>query len=354
MLVYGKSREEMRDFVVYSSAVVLILAAFCSCKKEYSYEGGPVSSGYLVRDFNNGCNFITVSGNYIIGRKLTDSNFLEAQVRVKRKGPYNIKSDEVNGYSFAASGNFGDTGTRTVKLTGSGKPLNQGTNFFSLHYDSSVCQVNITVRDSFFNVINATNPDHFPLAKNNRWVYDDLEYPGDSIVRTIKRDTVINSSTYFVMDDYISFYPAINHSYYRKSGSDYLEYDAVSTYTSALDYSPSLYDDLNFLKENCRAGQTWYSTTYTGTTSVAYQVLVLRYLFRCVDADATVAINGKTFLHVYKMQMIPEVSDVGGSLKATGEIHSAYYAKGIGLIYGEFFNGIRTHPELQIRSWIIN
>jgi hypothetical protein len=263
-------------------------------------------------------------------------------------------SNNVNGYSFAASGRFADTGMTTVKLSAKGRPLVSGTDLFNLRYDSSFCQVEVAVRDTLVNVVATTNPDHFPLAKNNRWSYDDLSYPPDSIVRSIGGSIVMNASTYYVMDDYISFFPATNQSYYRRTGSDYFEYVAVSIFTSALDYSPTLYDDLNFLKENCHTGDTWYSNTYTGTTSLGYQVLVLRYLFSCTDGDGTAVINGKTFLHVCKMQMIPEVADVGAALTPTGEIHTAWYAKGVGLIYGEFFNGIRTHPEQQIRSWVIN
>ncbi|HEV8282806.1 MAG TPA: hypothetical protein VGQ09_00775 [Chitinophagaceae bacterium] len=342
----------MRGLVLYCFVLVL-LASLYSCKKEYSYEGGPLSSGYLVKDLNNNCTG-TLKGNYIVGKNLTDSNFLELEIYVSKAGSYNIQSDHINGYSFAGSGSFADTGIISIKLPTNGRPLNQGTNLFSIQYDSSTCQVVVNVQDSLMNVIQTTNPDHFPLAENNRWSYDDLSYPPDSIVKTIRGFAVLNTATYYVMDDYISFFPATNQSYYRKSGFDYLEYAAVSTYTSALDYSPTLYDDLVFLKENCRTGQKWYSNTYTGTTSFGYQVLVLRYLFQCIDADANVVINGKTFLHVCEIQMIPEVADVGASLKATGEIHTAYYAKGVGLIYREFFNGIRTHPELQIRSWLVH
>jgi hypothetical protein len=330
------------------------LTSFYSCKKEYSYEGGPLSSGWLVKDLSNDCSLITVGGTFMIGKRVGDSNFLQVLVHVSRAGAYNITSNPVNGYSFGGSGSFSDTGLVSVRLTAKGIPVGPGTNLFSLQFDSSICQAQVIVRDSLNNVVNTTNPDHFPLAENNRWIYDDLSYPGDSVVRTVAGKVTRNSSVYYAVDDYISFFPATNQSYYQKIGNDYLEYAAVSTYTSALDYSPSLYDDLIFLKENCRSGDEWYSNTYTGTTSFGYQVLVLRYRFRCVDGDATVAINGKTFLHVCKMQMMPEVADVGASLKTTGEIHTAYYAKGIGLIYSEFFNGIRTHPELQIRSWVIN
>jgi hypothetical protein len=347
----------MKPSAVYFFVPALILFSCYSCKREYSYEGGPLSSGYLVKDSGNNCGFISVTGNYVVGKTLTDSDFLQVQVHVTRPGRYNITSDHINGYSFASSGSFNDTGLLLVKLPASSKPISAGTNLFNLQYDSSICQVQVTVHDSLVNLVNVvqtSNPDHFPLAKNNRWIYDDLSYPGDSIIRTISGNTTINGVLYNVIAEYISFFPATNEIYYRKAGSDYLEYTAVSTYTDALDYAPTLYDDLIFSKEDCHTGDTWYSNTYSGRTSLGLQVLVLRYLFLCTDADATVVISGKTFLHVIKMEMIPEVANQGENPKATGEIHTAYYAKGVGLIYRETFNGIRTHPELQIRSWVVN
>lgn len=327
---------------------------FYSCTKEYSFEGGSFSSGYLVRDMNNDCSQLTVAGNYFAGRNISDSDFLLVQVHVIKAGRYHITSDSINGYFFSASGKFSDTGIVTVKLPATGKPQNAGTNFFNVWYDSSVCQAKVIVNDTAGTIVQTTNPDHFPLAANDRWSYDDLSYPGDSLLWTVNGNSIENGAPHYVIDEYISFFPATNPRYFRRSGLDYFEYVAVSIYTSALDYSPSIYDDLNFLKENIHAGDSWYSNTYTGRTSLGLQVLVLRYLFNCIDGDATVTINGKTFLHVYKIQMIPQVCDVGAVPVATGEIHTAYYAKGVGLIYAESFNGILTHPERQIRSWIVN
>ena len=333
--------------------LILLQALFYSCAKEYSFEGG-LSSGYLIKDSGNNCSLITIAGNYIEAKALSDSNFLNVQVYVRKAGAFTIATNRINGYSFKASGAFNDTGTIQVKIPGTGKPLAPGTNVFTLQYDSSLCEVAITVADTLINVVQTTNPDHFPLAGNNHWSYDDLSYPGDSVIETITGNVPQNGIAHYVQGQYISFYPATNQNYYRKTGSDYYAYVAVSTFTSALDYAPSIYDDMNFLKENLHTGDSWYSNTYSGRTSLGVQVLVLRYLFRCMDADATVMINGKTFLHVYKIQMIPEVAEPGANPTATGEIHTAYYAKGIGLIYSAFFNTILTHPELQIRSWGIN
>jgi hypothetical protein len=330
----------------YCLFLYFLLITFYACKKEYSYEGGPISSGY--------CTNIIVAGNYAIGKDLTDSNFLLVEVYIRNGGSYQIVSDTVNGFSFAGSGNITDTGMIELHLGAHGKPLKQGNSLFAVRYDSSQCQVQIAVSDTLNNVVQPNNKDLFPLAENNTWSYDDLSYPPDSIVETIKGSTVLNSSSHFIMNNFISFFPANGESYYRRSGSDYFAYEAVSTFTDALDYAPSIYDDINFLKEDCKTGQIWYTPIYSGRTSLGLQMLQLVYEFRCIDADGTATINGKTFQHVYKIEMRPKVADLGASLKPTGEIHTSYYARGIGLIYRELFNSIRTHPEVQIRWWKVN
>src|SRR5947207_300256 len=100
----------MKLCVIQYFIVALILVSSDSCKKEYSYEGGPLSSGYLVKNSTHDCSLITVLGNYVVGKKLTDSNSLEVQVHVTRAGRYSVTSDHINGYSFTSSGIFSDTG----------------------------------------------------------------------------------------------------------------------------------------------------------------------------------------------------------------------------------------------------
>lgn len=339
--------------LVFTLAAVLVY----SCKKEYSYEGGPSSSGYLIKDNNNNCSQPSVSGNYMAGKTLSDSNFIEVRVHVTRAGMYSIKTGTVNGYSFAASGNFNDTGIVVVKLQASGKSLIAGTDFFNIEYDSTNCQMAITVLTSTSPVVQTSNPDYFPLTDGSRWVYDDLTFPGDSIIRTVTGATItLNGTVHKVIDEYKSFYPSTNKHYYRKTGTDYFRYTSLSGFTSSFSYSPPLFGDIYFLKENIITGYSWYSDTWNGRTSMVWQFIDLRYHFRCLDADATVMVNGRTFAHVYKIQMIPEIADTGLSLPMapTGEMHTLYYAKGIGLIYAEFHNGILPHPVLRIRSWAVN
>lgn len=333
---------------------LLLLVVFFSCRKEYSYEGGPVAAGYLLKDANGDCSLITVTGNYKTGIAVTDQQYLQVQVHVGRKGMYTISSDKVNGYSFSATGNFTDTGLVRVKLAGNGKPSLAGTDLFTIRFDSSVCQVKIPVQDTAGVPVVTTNPDHFPLTNNSRWFYDDLTFPGDSVIVSIRADTSILARPYKAMDEYKSFFPATNPRYYTKVGNDYYRYTSVSGFTSALNFSPSIYDHFNFLKEGITTGFSWYSATYTGRTSLGVEVKVLRYQFNCLDADATVVVNGMQFSHVYKIEMIPEVASPGSPLQATGEVHTLYYAKGVGLIYSLFHNAVDTHEVLKIRHWVVN
>ncbi len=334
--------------------VFFCLLLLYSCTKEYSYEGGLLSAGYLVKDNNNNCSLVTVAGNYRIGNNLTDSNFLRVQVHVTRAGSYSISAAGINGYAFAGTGNFSDTGILFVNLTGGGKPLATGTNLFMVRYDSTVCEVNVMVQDTVAIPVITTNPDHFPLTDGSHWSYNDLTFPGYLVARTLNGTSVQNGSVHVLMDEYKSFYPATNEQYYKRSGDDYFWYTSVSGLTSELNFSPSIYDEFNFLKENIATGANWYSNTYTGRSSLSVQIFVLRYYFQCLNANATITVNGITFAHVYIIQMTPELANAGFTPMPTGEVHTLYYAKGVGLVFQQLFNTVKLHDVIKIRSWVVN
>jgi hypothetical protein len=215
--------------------------------------------------------------------------------------------------------------------------------------------VNVIVQDTSAAPVITGNPDHYPLTDGCHWSYDDLTFPGDSIITTLKGTIVENGSVHKLIDEYISFYPATNPQYFKRTGDDYFQYTSVSGggLTSALNFSPTIYDEFNFLKENIATGASWNSNTYTGSTTSRTQVMVLRYVFQCLDADATITVNGKTFIHVYKIQMTPEAADLGSTPQPTGEVHTFYYAKGVGLVYHQFFNAFKLHDVVKIRSWVV-
>jgi hypothetical protein len=128
-----------------------------SCKKEYSLEKGQVSAGYLASDGVGNCGQITIKGRFTARETIPADSYAEVNVIVKRTGSFSIKTDTINGYSFSASGNFADTGSVNVKLNAHGTPAKQGIDDFMVVYDSSICQLSVTVN------ANSADPASFTL-----------------------------------------------------------------------------------------------------------------------------------------------------------------------------------------------
>lgn len=119
---------------------------FISCSKEKSYENGNPSTGSLTDDGTGDCYPKTVNGTYVADTALKqDFNTMLVTLDVTKAGRYNIFSDTVNGYWFKGSGVFNDTGMHSVTLQGYGKPGTAGIDNFLIVYDSSACNVAVTV-----------------------------------------------------------------------------------------------------------------------------------------------------------------------------------------------------------------
>ncbi|MDB5206287.1 MAG: hypothetical protein JWR72_1362 [Flavisolibacter sp.] len=123
---------------------LFLLTLFNSCQKEVSVEFGVPAKGSLQGDGGD-CLPKTVAGTYIAGKAFADSNFIEVTVDVLTPGPYTVATDTLNGYSFKATGTFSAAGTNTVRLKGSGTPTAAGVNNFTVLFDSSFCEIAITV-----------------------------------------------------------------------------------------------------------------------------------------------------------------------------------------------------------------
>lgn len=205
---------------VLHSAKVFVLLLLYSCAKEYSYEGGQVSANYILKDASGDCSLIKLAGIYKKDRAFSDSDYLLVYVHVGLKGRYDLQSDTVNGYSFSAAANLSDTGAIQVKLLATGKPIVAGTNVFTIRFGSSNCRAMVQVQDSVPTPVVASNPDHFPLTGNSHWMYDDLTFPGYSIINTIILDTTISNFVYKRTDEFRDFYPATNQRFYTKAGPD--------------------------------------------------------------------------------------------------------------------------------------
>ena len=88
----------------------------------------------------------TVKGIYVATTALAAaSNTISVDVNVAAAGSYTIYTDTINGYYFREVGNFTSAGNVTVSLKGYGTPLIQGTNVFTVFFDSTQCDVAVQV-----------------------------------------------------------------------------------------------------------------------------------------------------------------------------------------------------------------
>jgi len=90
-----------------------------------------------------------VNGTYVAGTALVPSvNTITCDVNVTKKGPYLITTDTINGYYFSSTGTFTSLGNNTVTLRSNGTPFSAGVNNFIVSFDSTFCDIQVTVQAS--------------------------------------------------------------------------------------------------------------------------------------------------------------------------------------------------------------
>jgi hypothetical protein len=124
--------------------VFMCLLITFACQKGIHWD--IASEGSLAKDSNNNCLPVSINGNYIQDSITNNNNYITVDVNVTSAGSYTIYTDSINGYQFKASGNFNSTGTYHVKLACSGKPLVADTDYFIIHYNTSICGTAIIVK----------------------------------------------------------------------------------------------------------------------------------------------------------------------------------------------------------------
>ncbi|MGK2860989.1 MAG: hypothetical protein ACSLE0_03600 [Chitinophagaceae bacterium] len=136
----------MKKLVLFFLPLSFILLLI-SCQKEVSVElNGSASGGTLQSDAAGECLPKTVQGIYKAGTALVATeNYIDVQVNVAVIGNYRVFSDTVNGISFQARGSFTTAGLNTVRLNGTGTPVNGGISNFFIRYDSSQCLIPINI-----------------------------------------------------------------------------------------------------------------------------------------------------------------------------------------------------------------
>lgn len=127
--------------------VLSLIIIVWSCQKEKSFENGPgsTSAGSLQAGGTGDCLGSAVAGTYKKDTALGSANYVDVKVDVTTAGTYTISTDTINGFFFKGTGTFSATGVSTVRLQGTGKPAAEGTNIFTVTYDSTQCTFSVLV-----------------------------------------------------------------------------------------------------------------------------------------------------------------------------------------------------------------
>lgn len=135
----------MKKHLLYWLALGFVV--IIGCQKELSFEGANTpAEGSLQADVTGDCLPKTVNGTYAVGTALVPTNnTIVVQVNVTKTGTYVVGTDTVNGYFFRATGTFTTLGANTVTLRGNGTPFAAGVNNFVVTFDSTVCDIQVTV-----------------------------------------------------------------------------------------------------------------------------------------------------------------------------------------------------------------
>lgn len=93
------------------------------------------------------CEDIVVNGSYVIGVNLNESNYIDMNVNVTKKGVYSITINSNNGYSFYGSGVFVETGEMHLRILGQGTPTRAGTDNLTMTGMNTSCNIEIEVQE---------------------------------------------------------------------------------------------------------------------------------------------------------------------------------------------------------------
>ncbi|HUR66304.1 MAG TPA: hypothetical protein VMZ03_08115 [Chitinophagaceae bacterium] len=179
----------MKKHVIYWLALGLIL--IIGCQKEESFEiPNTPAGGSLQDDASGDCLPKTVNGTYGVGQALVPTtNTVNVQVNVTRTGSYTVYTDTVNGYYFRAVGTFTTLGNNTVTLRGNGTPFAAGTNNFVVRFDTTVCDLQVTVITPGVGILGGNPNACAPITVNGSYS------PGAPLVLTNTAVVQVNVTT---------------------------------------------------------------------------------------------------------------------------------------------------------------
>ncbi len=287
------------------------------------------------------CTPATINGTYTINTALVTTNSVDIQVNVTTLGVYSITTNTVAGISFAASGSFTTLGAQSLKLNGTGTPTASGLQTFTITFGTSTCTFAIDI------VGPPLSNDYYPRTTGSNWSYEFDDDPDDSLYRNVIAPTLSAQGNVYNILMQKDETGTDSSGYFRKSGGDYFEWLDIGDYFGF--QPPPQWGSYIFLKDNVTVGTTWTSGAFTGNINLPpVTPFTLRVKNTILQKDVPISFTtSKGTMNFTNVIVVEEtaqalvgatwqdVTNLSGSIKA-------YYAKGIGLIKFEFFDGTGT------------
>ena len=309
--------------------------------------GGPAVFTLTATGSPASCTAI-VNGNYVISTALSASNSVSLSVNVTTIGTYNI-STTFQGMTFSKSGTFTVTGIQTVLLDATGTPTTLGANNVPITAGNSSCSFVVTV-------VAVVPIDYYPRTTNSNWSYEfnDNIVPADTLLRKVFPQTLTvtpNIYNIFMANDGKGT-GFDSSGYYRKSGGDYFEYFDIGSFIGF--DPPSIWSEYIMLKDNVPVGTVWNSNGITGTATIPPPTtFTIRFKYSILQKDVPITIvtslGTKTYQNVIVVKEEYQQFDGTNWNDITPTVGSgkSYYARGVGLIKFEAFDGLGTLVFLQ-------
>ncbi|RYZ21507.1 MAG: hypothetical protein EOO16_12735 [Chitinophagaceae bacterium] len=272
------------------------------------------------------------SGTYTAGTPVPAGNALQVNGHAyATAGSYTISAAPVNGVSFASTSVTVATagGTPTASLAATGTPTAAGTFPVTINFgDGTTCVVNLTVATGGTTV----SGDYFPISPNSYWTYTDPTDPTDTIMRINDGSLSAGGQSYRVFRDYSSFGGVIDSSLFRKdAGTTYQAIDLNDFgLLMGVTFPAGAVGELPIVKDQLTTGTSWTSAPFSGSNNTQ-----LRAVFTCVNNNATLTVNGRTYTNVYQVsgQMQFNIMNTGWQNNPFGgSLGTAWFAPNIGII----------------------
>jgi hypothetical protein len=201
--------------------------------------------------------------------------------------------------------------------------------------------------------------DYFPRTANSNWSYEFDDVADDSALLVVITPThSAGGNVYNIFG--VSFDVLMGFDsagYYRKNGGDYYRYVNLADY---IGFDNDNFAEFVFLKDNQAAGFTWTSPSFTGQDGMATRTIRMKY--KVLQKDITKTITSSKGVVNYPNTIVIEekYEELVGTnwVDKTSEFgtYVDYYARGIGWILSETFNGNSggvPDTKLELRRHVV-